>query len=130
MNSRSSSESRRLQLERLFKEYRNQRFPGSMGFKEIDMLHTLFIQYDVDVRGDIAKLLDAPKPSNNLLQLSGLQEDEKIQLEIDRLGSRYPPDSEVGRVTRRYSDYYDLIKRMLKAARSYTLTSRMNNVGP
>src|SRR5438094_10269945 len=62
MNSRSSSESRRLQLERLFKEYRNQRFPWSMGFKEIDMLHTLFIQYDVDVRGDIAKLLDAPKP--------------------------------------------------------------------
>ena len=112
-----------MHLERLFKEFRDLGFPGSRGFTETDLLHTLLIQYDADVRGDIMKVLDAPKPSKDLLRLSGLQEDEKIQSEIARLVSGYPNDSEIGRVARKYSDYYGFIKKLVRAAHSYLDTS-------
>jgi hypothetical protein len=108
-------ESRRLGLARLYKEFHDSRFPGSGRYKETDLIHTLMIQYDAEIALGVERLLNNPQS----VDPSGLREDEEIQHEIDRLVSKYPDDSDIGRVARKYANYYDLIKKVLEAAKSY-----------
>jgi hypothetical protein len=108
-------EARRLELAELYREFHDRRFPGSRGYKETDLLHTLMIQYDAEIALGVERLLDDPQS----VDPSGLREDEEIEQEIKRLVSNYPADSDIGRVARNYSDYYGLIKRVLEAAESY-----------
>ncbi len=91
------------------------KFPGSGNYPETDLLHTLFIQYDAEIGLGVKKMLEDPTSSDP----SGLREDEEIQREIDRLVSTYPAESKIGQVARKYADYYDNIKKLIRAAHSY-----------
>src|SRR6266436_3826538 len=116
MQSRSrTSESSRKELERLYTQFRRSKFPGSGGQRETDLLHTLMIQYEAEIGLGVKGILEDPKS----VDPSGIQEDEEIQLEIDRLVSAYPAEDEVGRIARNYADYYDRIKELIHAAHSY-----------
>src|SRR5438132_290448 len=60
-------------------------------------------------------MLEDPKS----VDASGIREDEEIQREVDRLVYTYPAEDEIGRIARNYADYYDTIKKLIHAARSY-----------
>ncbi len=116
MESRSAtSESSRKELERLYREFRLRKFPGSGGHQETDLLHTLMIQYEPEIGLGVKGMLEDPKS----VDAFGIREDEEIQREVDRLVSTYPAEDEIGRIARNYADYYDNIKKLIHAARSY-----------
>jgi len=72
------------------------------------------IQYDAEIALSVDRLLtDLP------VDPSGLREDEQIEKEVNRLVSNYSAESDIGRVARNYADYYEVIKRVLEAAKSY-----------
>lgn len=73
------------------------------------------IQYEPEIGLGVKGILEDP----NSVDPSGIREEEEIQQEIDRLVSAYPAEDEVGRIARNYADYYDRIKKLIQAARSY-----------
>jgi len=110
-----SVEARRVELAQLYREFRIRRFPGSRGHNETDLIHTLMIQYDAEIALGVELLLNDPQS----VDPSGLREDEQIENEITRLVASYSADSDIGRVARNYAGYYELIKKLIDAAKSY-----------
>jgi len=73
------------------------------------------IQHEPEIGLGVKGMLEDPKS----VDASAIREDEEIQREVDRLVSRYPAEDEIGRIARNYADYYDNIKKLIHAARSY-----------
>lgn len=117
------TESNRLELARLYREFRDRRFPGSRGHKETDLIHTLIVQYDAEIALSADRLLTGLP-----VDPSGLREDDQIEHEVNRLVSNYSTASDIGRVAGNYADYYELIKKVLEAAKSYLDSLGINPV--
>jgi hypothetical protein len=111
--------SARLQLERVFKDFKNLPFPPSGKDKELQDVHGVLILYDADVAAAVSKILQTPITSSDPGRLTGLREDRTLEAMIDKLVRKYPNGHEIGSVARQYANYYDMIKKVLRAAHSY-----------
>ena len=123
MISDSSRTSLRIELERLFKEHQQLKFPPPNHDDKISELNDLLVPYDSYVASTIMRILRENQFSSDPLHM-GLDEDPDLQRKIDRLTSAYAPNTRVGLIARRYGAYYEHIKQMVHVARSYVSASR------
>ena len=110
---------RRSELEMFYNDLRKLEYPPTNGQKEIVRLNDLLILYDADVAAAATRVLRGTVPVTELRDLSGLKENKELEAEIDRLLMAYPANHRVGRAARQYSIYYDLIKKVITATKSY-----------
>ena len=118
-NGSRSPRVRRTELEKFYNDFRAMKYPPTNGQEEIGRLNDLLILYDADVAAAATRVLGGTLPVPELRDLSGLQENKELEGEIDRLLVAYQVDHYVGRAARQYSIYYDMIKKVITAAKSY-----------
>jgi len=124
-NSVSSTPNLRKELQSLFDDWSKKPFPHGSKDSRIHELHDMLILYDEDVAQAVRKLLSAPKKPNWLARLRlrfALSEYGRLERRIQKL-SLEPLEPQVAQAVESYREYYQSMKKVIRAARAYLSTT-------
>ena len=123
-NSVSSTPNLRKELQSLFDDWLKKPFPHGSKDSRIHGLHDMLILYDADVAEAVRKLLSAPKRPNWFARLRlrfALSEYGRLEKRIQKLSLE--PLNQVAQAVESYREYYEAMKKVIRAARAYLSTT-------
>ncbi len=121
----SSAANLRKELQSLFDDWLRKPFPQGSKDARIHELHDMLILYDADVAEAVRKLLGAPTRPKRLARLRlrfALSEYSRLEKRIQKLSSE-PLEPQVAQAVESYCEYYQAMKKVIRAARAYLSTT-------
>ena len=114
-----------MELQSLFDDWLQKPFPPHGKDSRIHELHDMLILYDEDVAQAVRKLLSVPKRPKRLARLRlrfALSEYSRLEKRIQKLSSE-PLEPQVAQAVESYREYYQAMKKVIRAARAYLSTT-------
>jgi len=121
----SSAANLRKELQSLFDDWLRKPFPHGSKDARIHELHDMLILYDADVAEAVRKLLGATKRPRRLARLRlrfALSEYGMLEKRIQKLSSE-PLEPQAAQAVESYREYYQAMKKVIRAARAYLSTT-------